>query len=57
MIQPPTRDVIDDARKFTDQDIRQACDLIDSLEGDVPAAMQAVQVAQRMRELVKESGK
>lgn len=57
MIEPQQRDVIDDARKFTDADIRNACVLIDALEGDVAAEMDAVQVAQRMRELVKEPTK
>jgi hypothetical protein len=57
MIEPPTRDVIDDARRFTDQDIRNACHLIDALDGDLDAAMEALDVAQRMRNLVKESSK
>jgi hypothetical protein len=57
MIEPPTRDVIDDARRFTDQDIRNACNLIDALDGDIQAAVYALELAQRMRGLVKESGK
>lgn len=57
MIEPQQRDVIDDARKFTDADIRNACVLIDALEGDVAAAMDALNVARRMRELVKEPTK
>lgn len=49
MIEPQQRDVIDDARKFTDADIRNACVLIDALEGDVAAATDTVFCSSSLR--------
>jgi len=45
-------DIIDDARLFTDADIRRACALLDALDGDLNAAIRAVTVASDLRQLV-----